>query len=153
MTIMNSVALHIRRMIAMLLLPLAVPAVFVAVVFVVAWRERHVGLHSFWRMGFIDAAVALIVVGGFVFAAATLWLVRTERLVLPRLTDHLRHSALLYLGGAPLLIALVTNYPAQANGLAYGLAGLAFTAVLLAVATNGLVLLVIKIRHARPRAR
>jgi hypothetical protein len=120
------------------LFPLAVPVVAVEVVIVVAWIERHAGLHTIWRTGDVECGAALLTVGTVTFALATAGLARLERLDRPRVRDHLRHSAILYAVLLPCCALLAASSLRSGRGIAWALAATGTAATALAIVVNAL---------------
>jgi uncharacterized membrane protein YvlD (DUF360 family) len=96
-------------------------------------------LHTLYREGDIDLAVATLVIGGLVFPTATLVLARLTGSRLPELNDHIRQSAGVY----AIIICTavyVTTQGEQRDSLGYAVAAAACLLGLYAVTLNGLVL-------------
>ncbi|OFX22658.1 MAG: hypothetical protein A2V77_10590 [Anaeromyxobacter sp. RBG_16_69_14] len=121
-----------------MLFPLAVPMVAIGAVVIVAWIERHVGLHTVWRTGDVDYGCALLLVGTTTFALATSGLARLEQLERPRVRDHVRHSAILYAFIGPCCALLVASYLRSGRGIAWGLAAAGTATLGLAIVVNAL---------------
>ena len=140
-----------RKVAGSLLYLLAYLSVLLLSIVVVAWMERHGGLHTWYRQGDIDAALGCLVLGGVLFPSTTLLIGKLERLQRPRLTDHLRHCAAVY----ALMIAtasyLIGAYAEHRDGLGYGVAAAACLLGVFAVALNGLTLWLARSAQAAPQ--
>lgn len=128
----------------------AVPAVCVALVMVIATIERTTGLHTWLRIGDIDAALGLVVIGTPAFVGSTLLMMRLESSAEFGSRSHLRQCLLLYLGGIALAVALIMNR-AQHGGLAFAYVFMLFATSVYAILMNGLTLVVAG-RRRRVRA-
>ena len=100
-------------------------------------------LTTLYANGALAGALAILVVGGFVFALIGRLLVLLERLRRPTVFDHLRRCALLYVTVAILAVLLITTYETQAaSGVStyFGVAVICFLTASYAALTDALIL-------------
>jgi hypothetical protein len=108
---------------------------------------RQATMHTWRFIGDVDAAVALVVLGGLAFPAATVFACRIDGLANPRLTDHFRQSALLYAGVVVGALVLATRVENQGS-LGYAIGTIGATAALIGIVANA-VTLAVRSRRAR----
>ena len=130
---------------AVAVLPLALFLVLTCTVVYLAMHETD--MHTWRRVGDIDAAVCLLLIGGFVFPLATIAAGRMEGLREPRRTDHFRQCSLLYT--VVVLGTLTLSTGSEGRGsLGYAIGAIAVAGALLGVVANALTLTA-QGRHAR----
>ncbi len=118
-------------------LPLALILVLTCTVAYLAMHETH--MHAWRRVGDIDAAACLLLIGGLVFPLATVVACRMEGLREPRPTDHFRQCSLLY---AVVVLGTVTlGTGGEGRGsLGYAIGAIAVAAGFLGVVANAVTL-------------
>jgi hypothetical protein len=118
-------------------LPLALILVLSSTVAYVATHEAS--MHTWRRVGDIDAAACLLLIGGLVFPLATVVACRMEGLREPRPTDHLRQCSLLY--AVIVLGTLTLGAGREGRGsLGYAIGVIAVAAAFLGVVANAVTL-------------
>ena len=126
-------------------LPLALILVLTCTVAYLAMHETD--MHTWRRVGDIDAAACLLLIGGFVFPLATIVACRMEGLREPRRTDHFRQCSLLY--AVVVLGTLTLSTGSEGRGsLGYAIGAIAVAGALLGAVANALTLTA-QGRHAR----
>jgi peptidoglycan/LPS O-acetylase OafA/YrhL len=126
-------------------LPLALILVLTCTVAYLAMHETD--MHTWRRVGDIDAAACLLLIGGLVFPVATILACRMEGLRKPRRTDHFRQCSLLY--AVVVLGTLTLATASEGRGsLGYAIGAIAVAAALLGVLANA-VTLTAQVRRAR----
>jgi hypothetical protein len=105
--------------------------------------------HTWWFVGDLDAAGALLTLGAAVFPAATVLACRLERCAVPRFFDHLRHCAVLYLLLVAYAVFLWPARHADGGSLGFAVVTLGAAGALIGIATNALTLAWLA-RRARP---
>jgi len=118
-------------------LPLALILVLTSTVAYLAMHETS--MHTWRRVGDIDAAACLLLIGGLVFPLATVVACRMEGLREPRPTDHFRQCSLLY--AVIVLGTLTLGTGGEGRGsLGYAIGAIAVAAALIGVVANGVTL-------------
>jgi hypothetical protein len=118
-------------------LPLALILVLACTVAFLAMHETD--MHTWRRVGDIDAAAFLLLLGGLVFPLATVVACRMEGLREPRPTDHFRQCSLLY--AVVVLGTLALGAGREGRGsLGYAIGAVAVAAALLGVLANAVTL-------------
>lgn len=136
-----------RCFLSPLLYALSTIAVFVLMGIAVVFLERSVGLHTWRRVGDIDAVAVLIAAGIPVFFTVTRLLVRFDELHRWYFHTHLRHCALLYLSAILLAAVLVVYYQTLNAALQYAYVAGLFASCVLAILTNGITLFLFRRRR------
>jgi hypothetical protein len=124
------------RVLSPFLYAAVVPMVAFLVVAAIAALEGTVGLRTWYRVGDVDTAIALAFIGTVLFGVATRVLIRFERLDVPGIPDHLRHSVLLYVVGGTSCIALVAFYSEMNGALQYAYLAILFSASVFGICMN-----------------
>lgn len=111
----------------------------------VAMMEKTIGLHTWRRVGDIDAAIFILTFGIIGFGLATKLLSRFEAVSKPGMLDHLRQSALLYLVASSAGVSMLLYYTEGNGALLYGYSTALFSASVVGIVINAYILL--KSRH------
>ena len=118
-------------------LPLALILVLTCTIAYLATHETN--MHTWRRVGDIDAAACLLLIGGFVFPLASILACRMEGLSQPRRTDHFRQCSLLYAVVVLGALMLYTNSEGRGS-LGYGIGAIGVVAALVGVVANAVTL-------------
>jgi hypothetical protein len=106
-----------------------------ATIVAIAALENTIGLHTWKRVGDIDTVLITFIGGAFLFSLVTRYLVKLEKLAKPGVTDHLRHSALLYLAMIASSVGIIVLHKEASGALSF-----AYVCVVLAVSLLGIVI-------------
>lgn len=131
---MNRLA-DLIRIVSPILYAATVPVVFAVALAAVISVESTVGLHTWVRVGDIDAGVGLLVGGVLVFVPATVLLRRADHPADAIWLRHFRHSAVLYAIALLLAASLIARFEHH-NGLLYGYTAMLFLATCFGIAMN-----------------
>lgn len=137
-----------NKIISPIIYALSAPVIFFLVGVSTAWVETTIGLHTLWRVGDIDIAIATLCFGTIIFGLASHLLASLERMKCPTIKDHLRYSAILYMVSIPSLIHYVKSSLYLSAGLWDGLYGLFIAILFLGIIINGIVFFIKNLRSA-----
>lgn len=135
------------RFISPFILAAAVSVVFSLVAAIILSIENTIGAHTWSRVGDIDGAIALLIIGMFVFSLATLLSMRLEKVQVPTVGDHFRHSSLLYVIAFVVGYWLISTYDNLNGALQYGYTVAFFASAIFGILINGLTLACSKLRQ------
>jgi hypothetical protein len=126
-------------------LPLALILVLSGTVAYLSMHETD--MHTWRRVGDIDAVACVLVLGGLLFPLATIVACRMEELKAPHLADHFRQSSILYALVVLGALALVGGKENQGS-LGYAIAATGVIGAMLGIVAN-VVTLAARGRRAR----
>ena len=135
------------RVLSPFLFVAAVPLVLAFVVTSVTVVEGTIGLHTWRRVGDVDAVIALAWGSATVFAPLTSFLTRREGVQFPRAIDHLRQTGLLYLLGGLSGTWLALRYGNLNGALSYAYVVTLFGVTVSGVMVNAMTLAVNRARR------